>query len=133
MWWDLTDFFEAEKTEDGYNWETPTMIYNLGEPEIDYETNEYFKEIEIEGIKTKIIDKPRLHNTFAGNVIYFSIIVMENGNIYKAYWNLFNIFEPCKIELSVDNSKQCKYCLKPWRLNEGKCVNEDGHEYISNK
>lgn len=138
VFWDLSNFFDMENANE-FEWGSPQSVVKK---EKDSNTLNYFssdkftplnKKVDFSGMKLTVINRPVRFAPTGDEMIYYAGAVDENGEVYQAFWNIFNIVDPCRIELSVDNSRLCKHCLKLWSLNERKCVNAAGHEYVMNK
>lgn len=134
VWWDLTEFMDEENRQ-VYDWEEPHAIYR--DKESPETTLAYFekmtplnKKVEVDGKNITIINRPVPFAPSGGTMIYWAGAVDDDDNVYKVYWNIFNVIEPSKIEMTMDASKYCKKCLNNWTLNPTKCVDEAGHEFV---
>ncbi|MFJ5625073.1 hypothetical protein ACIQD3_20685 [Peribacillus loiseleuriae] len=88
------------------------------------------------------IEKACFDQSFFQNTLFYLLIYQgllssfnqtlfqgyKDGNVYQIYWNLFNMFEPSEIEMTVDNSRYCKHFLQRWTssADSSKCK----HEYV---
>ncbi|KJD43315.1 hypothetical protein [Paenibacillus terrae] len=119
--WDFEEFYRNEG-EHTFEWPTP-HAFRLIEQEHYQITVDYFsgasftplkKTFELDGMILTIINRPVEFAPVAGSLRYYAGATDQRGKAYQVYWNMFNLFEPVEIELMVDNSKYCKYCLKRW-------------------
>lgn len=131
--WDFSDFLASEKAGT-FEWPTPHAVALIKEDRkqavIDYFSGTKFipykREIEFNGQKLKIINRPVEFAPSAGTLRYYASATDHGGNVYQVFWNVFNMFEPSEIEMTVDNSRYCKHCLQRWTSNAdySKCKHE---------
>lgn len=133
VWWDLSEFAQAEE-ERSFKWPAPhAVVLEKDAPESTYKyfesLTQFGEQVTVDGHTYTIINQPIRFAPTGYSMLYWAGAVDAEGEVYKVYWNIFNMIDPSKIELTVDNSRQCTHCLKPWTLNDSKCVNSEGHEY----
>jgi len=132
VWWDLSEFVQQVASKQ-FKWPAPHAVISVDNPE---STLDYFSgmeplgyDVEAKGNKLTIINVPVRFAPTGYDMTYWAGATDVEGNVYKVYWNIFNIIDPVKIEMTVDKSRQCKRCLKPWMLNETLCFDDVPHEY----
>lgn len=135
--WDFSEFFESEKTGT-FEWPSPHAAVRIEEDRkqsiIDYFNSTKFvpygREVKFNGSTLTIINRPVEYAPAEGTLRYYAGATDQEGNVYQVFWNLFNMFEPSEIEMTVDNSRYCKHCLQRWTssANQSKC----NHEWIKN-
>ncbi|WCF11514.1 hypothetical protein NDS46_31650 (plasmid) [Paenibacillus thiaminolyticus] len=108
--WDFEDFYQSEKNGT-FEWPFPHAMSGVEENEkenvVRYFSSTAFspfnKTIESHGIALTILNRPVEFAPMAGALRYYAGAMDQHGNVYKVYWNMFNIFQPTKIEMTVDN------------------------------
>ncbi|MFS0841221.1 hypothetical protein [Paenibacillus sp. 1P03SA] len=135
--WDFSEFY-ADEAAGTFVWPAPHAIFKIGHSDRD-STREYFgraqftpygREVTFNGETLTIINRPVVYSSVAGELQYYAGATDDEGNVYKVFWNVFNMFEPWEIELRVDKSRYCKHCLTDWTVNanNAKCQ----HEWVPN-
>lgn len=142
VYWDINEFYEAE-SKNGYDWDLPHTISFIGnmedarkeiEKELEYIKRfpTYGKKFEIGNVELEILHRPQELYPEMHDVIYWAFAKDNFDEYYKVYWNVINMFEPFKIEMTTDYSRYCKKCLKVWTNTDRPCIDEEGHEYVLN-
>ncbi|MFD1674102.1 hypothetical protein [Alicyclobacillus fodiniaquatilis] len=133
--WDFNEFLASEKAGT-FEWPTPHAVMPITEERkqtvIDYFSGKdfvsYGREVEFNSIKLTLINRPVEFAKSVGSLRYYAGATDHEGNVYQVYWNVFNMFDPSEIEMTVDNSRYCKHCLQRWTssADNSKC----NHEWI---
>lgn len=123
--WDFNEFLDSENNGT-FEWPSPHSYILIKEKErkqsiVDYYRSTKFipygKEVEFMGRTLTIINRPIEFSRPVGEYHYIAGATDNEGNVYQVFWNMFNMFEPSEIELTVDNSRYCKHCLTRWSSN----------------
>ncbi|MGX4584034.1 hypothetical protein [Paenibacillus chitinolyticus] len=132
--WDFSKFFASEAAGT-FEWTSPHAVSKETDEDRKITTVDYFssatfvpygREVEFNGQTLTIINRPVKFSSTAGTLRYYAGATDHEGNVYQIYWNVFNMFEPSEIEMTVDNTRYCKHCLKRWTANAdtSKCQHE---------
>ncbi|MGE7271333.1 hypothetical protein ACQKK5_07725 [Brevibacillus panacihumi] len=134
--WDFTEFLTREESG-RFEWPSPHAVMPLEEDRkqsvVDYFSGllftPYGREVEFNGDMLTIINRPVEFAPTSGALRYYAGAIDHKGNVYQIYWNVFNMFEPSEIEMTVDKGRYCKHCLKHWMASadNSKCK----HEWIA--
>lgn len=138
VYWDLNGFFSDEEKQK-FDWPNPHAASLVGDDQKE-NTIEYFsqypalnKEMTIYDRQIKVLSRPVRQSPTSFDLIYWACAIDNQDRVYKVYWNVINLHEPFKIEMTVDKKRYCKKCLQHWGLNNRPCVDEAGHEYVRNQ
>jgi len=120
--WDLGEFYQ-QYDAGGYNWPYPHSGFIVEEEEKE-NTLDYYRSKKNRPLNKTVYDKngkgltiinvPNKFSPTIGDVHYMAAAVDEDENVYKVFWNMLNIFDPTKVEMTVNNGRYCKKCLKRW-------------------
>lgn len=122
--WDLREFF-ASVAAGTFQWPSPHAISRAEGTSLA----PYGQKMEFNGQKLTLVNRPVEFAPSAGKLRFYALAIDEEKNKYRVYWNIFNMFEPSEIVMTVDNSRYCKHCLTSWTRNAdtSKCE----HEWIN--
>lgn len=134
--WDFSDFLKRE-SDGTFEWPSPHAVSPVSDERkqsvVDYFSGSKFKAygraVEFNGIALTIINRPIEFAKQEGTLRYYAGATDNEGSVYQVYWNLFNMFEPVEIEMTVDKSRYCKHCLTTWRSNAD--TERCNHEWVS--
>ncbi|WP_201280823.1 hypothetical protein [Paenibacillus lutrae] len=131
--WDFNEFLASESTGT-FEWPSPHAVSKIADDRkqsvIDYFSGTKFapydREVEFNGQALTIINRPVEFAPSAGALRYYAGATDKEGNVYQVHWNVFNMFEPHEIEMTVDNTRYCKHCLQRWTssADNKKCQHE---------
>lgn len=138
VYWDIREFLN---NLDSFDWGAPHSFAFFGNDE-DAERMvknhiqqlpAYEKKIEIGSDEVTILHRPKELYPGMHHVIFWAFAKDSLGKYYKVFWNVFNIFEPFKIEMTTDYSRYCKKCLQVWSNIDRRCIDNTEHEYVRRK
>lgn len=107
--WDFTDFYNSVENNT-YKWSFPHALQIVDQDEKDdllryYNSDKftpYNKIVNHDDLTLTIINKPVIYAPVAGALRYYAGAIDNNGNVYQVYWNIFNLFKPVEIKLTVE-------------------------------
>ncbi|ALS09956.1 hypothetical protein ABE82_26450 (plasmid) [Paenibacillus peoriae] len=131
--WDFNEFKNSEAAG-SFEWPSPhaALLINYEQKQrlVDYFSGSSFvaygRSLKFNDMSITILNRPVKFGGVAGSLRYYAGAVDADGNVYEVFWNMFNIFDPVEIVMTVDKGRYCKHCLTRWMLDADttKCKHE---------
>ncbi|MBJ6361555.1 hypothetical protein ACFOQM_09680 [Paenibacillus sp. GCM10012307] len=123
--WDFEDFYKNEEAK-AFEWPFPHAISFIEKNYLESNFWQHYSSSEFTPLNQKVslgtevltlVNRPVKFGSLAGSLIYHGAAIDANGYVYHVYWNMYNMFDPEEIVMTVDNSRYCTSCLKKWTHN----------------